>query len=452
MTKITTSLSQGTSHPTQWSAVQARHFLSTGAISAFELLQSYCERIKQRNPLIKAFVSLDEELVLSHSKKINVKNIDSQQHTPLLGIPIGIKDVIDTADFPTQMGSPIYAGARSLGDGAVVSQLRAAGGMIIGKTATCEFAGMAPAATLNPLNNAHTPGGSSSGSAAALADFMVPLALGTQTGGSIIRPSSFCGLIGYKPTFNSINRQGLKFAAESFDTIGVMARAIEDIHLTAEVLMNIKITSAHTQLRHPPRIGICKSSSWSRADGQSTYALAYAAERASAAGADVRELNLPAEYDELAALREIVNNVERSRSLHWEATTHGAQLSPQMQDAVAKGRASAQNDYIKALQTLMHLAFNIDQLLASFDFILTPAVNGAAPLGLHHTGDPSFQAQWTCLHVPTLTLPCIKNAHHLPIGIQLVAPRYHDADLLAGAQWMIDQAGLDGHHIHTSQH
>jgi Asp-tRNA(Asn)/Glu-tRNA(Gln) amidotransferase A subunit family amidase len=446
MTDKSHALTTASSDPTTWSAVQTHHFISKGALSPAELIKSYIDRIKARNPIIKAWIDFNADIVLSAAQKKSGTASD-----PLNAIPIGIKDVIDTADFPTQMGSPIYKAAHSLGDAAVVSQLRAAGGLILGKTATCEFAGMAPAETLNPLNHAHTPGGSSSGSAAAIADFMTPVALGTQTGGSIIRPSSYCGIIGYKPTFNTINRQGLKFAAETFDTIGVMARHIQDIRLVARLFTHIDETSAQARSYKPLRIGICQSPSWHRGDDDTAYALSYAAQQAEAAGAHIEEFTLPSSFDDIAAHRDVINNVERSRSLHWEATTHMQHLSVQMAEAVKKGWATPHEAYIHALQSLAGFARQLNQDLARFDFILTPAVNGAAPKGLHHTGDPSFQAQWTCLHVPTLSLPCIKNASHMPVGIQLVAPLYHDARLIDAAEWMITKAGLDGQHIRSSQ-
>ena len=249
----------------------------------------------------------------------------------LHGVPIGIKDVIDTADQPTEMGSPIYRGHRPACDAACVALLRAAGAVILGKTVTCEFAGMTAGPTTNPHNPAHTPGGSSSGSAAAVADLMLPAALGTQTGGSVLRPAAYCGVIGYKPTFGAFNRAGLKFAAESLDTIGLMARSLDDIELVTSVLLGGQ-PGAPVALGAAPAIGLCRTPLWDTAQPETKHAVEDAAARLAQAGAAVREVVLPADFAGLkTAARETINNYERSKSMAAEWASHARSDQPEAQ-------------------------------------------------------------------------------------------------------------------------
>src|SRR6516164_10329905 len=256
--------------------------IAAGELTCEAVTRDCIERIAAREPIVKAWVNFNPELALAQARAL-----DREPRRGLLhGVPIGVKDVIDTFDMPTQMGSPIYHGYRPLTDAACVALLRRAGAVILGKTATCELAGMAPAATTNPHNAAHTPGGSSSGSAAAVADFMAPAALGTQTGGSVLRPSSFCGVFGYKPTYNTFNKAGLKAAAESIDTIGWIARSIEDIALLTAVLRRDAPQPLHG-VSTPPRVGLCGTELWDKAQPETKVAVEGAAAALSKAGAVV---------------------------------------------------------------------------------------------------------------------------------------------------------------------
>src|SRR5689334_1166937 len=258
--------------------------IASGETTSEAVVRACIERIAARDPTVRAWVNFDPDLALAQAHALDREPRRGALH----GLPIGVKDVIDTFDMPTEMGSPIYRGYRPLADAACVALLRRAGAVILGKTATCELAGMAPAATTNPHNGAHTPGGSSSGSAAAVADFMVPAALGTQTGGSVLRPSSYCGVFGYKPTFNLINRSGIKFAAESLDTIGLIARTIDDVELITAAVIGKE--PACRALSSPPRLGLCRTPLWDTAQPETKAAVEDAAKRLSAAGATVREV------------------------------------------------------------------------------------------------------------------------------------------------------------------
>jgi amidase len=362
------------------------------------------------------------------------------RNRPLFGIPIGVKDVIDTADLPTQMGSPLYEGHRPTSDAACVGLARAAGAVILGKTITCEFAGMSPGPTTNPHNPAHTPGGSSSGSAAAVADFMVPVAFGTQTGGSVLRPASFCGVFGFKPTFGVFNRRGVFPAAESLDTLGLFARALADIELLGAVL-GLPSKRASPPFERAPRIGLCRTPLWKRAQPETITALEDAADRLARAGAPVQTVKLPDIFAGLRdAARETINNYERSHAMahEWNANKH--KISDRLRKRIELGQAIPRSEYLAALQLGEQCRAQLPLVFENVDVLLAPCVNGEAPRGLSETGDPSFQTIWTILRTPALSLPTHQSPNGLPVGIQLVGPRYTDRELLAWAHWVWDKA------------
>jgi amidase len=339
------------------------------------------------------------------------------------------------------MGSPIYTGWQSRSDASCVAMLRAAGAVILGKTVTCELAGVAPRETMHPKDPSRTPCGSSSGSAAGVADHMVPIALGTQTGGSILRPAAFCGLIGMKPTYNAVNRQGLLFAAESLDTIGVITRDVADAQLALGVLMNWR-PAALEEISKPPRIGLCRTYLWdSKASPATRAAFEAAGARAAAAGATVTEFELPKGFEKLTEIREIINNVERARALAWEWQHHRDRLSPQMIKTVEMGLKVTAKAYDAAQVAAEKCRLKLDREFKAFDALLVPATNGEAPVGLHYAGDPAFQGLWTLLHTPSITVPFAEGPSGMPVGIQLVAQRRRDAQLLSVARWFERHVG-----------
>jgi len=359
----------------------------------------------------------------------------------LHGVPIGVKDIIDTFDMPTEFGSPIYRGHRPPADAACVALLRRAGAVILGKTATCEFAGMASAATTNPHNPAHTPGGSSSGSGAAVADYMVPAALGTQTGGSVLRPSSYCGIFGYKPTYNSFNKAGVKPAAESIDTIGWLARSIDDIALLTAVL-RMQVPQALRHLERAPRIGLCRTEMWDSAQAESKTAVEGAAAALAKAGAAVRDITLPDAFTGLRVIaRETVNFYERAACMAYEWDHYRDQLSPQMRRYIENGQKTTRDDYVAGWRRIEQCRALLPDVFGDLDVLLAPCVQGEAPQGLASTGDGTMQAIWTALHTPTMTLPTHRGPNNLPVGIQLVAQRYDDDRLLAAARWIWQKIG-----------
>ena len=419
-------------------ATETARAIAAGEASCEAVVRDCLARIDERENDIRAWASIDPKLALARARELD----RGPARGPLHGVPIGVKDIIDTADLPTEMGSPIYHGHRSATDAACVALVRAAGAVILGKTVTCEFAGMSPAATTNPHDVAHTPGGSSSGSAAAVADFMVPAAFGTQTGGSVIRPASYCGVFGFKPTFGAFSRKGVYPAAESLDTLGLIARSLDDIELLSAVL-ELRAPSAPASLERPPRVGLCRTPLWKTAQAETVAAVEDAAERLGKAGAGVREIVLPAEFSGLrTAARETINNYERAAAMAHEWNGDRERISERLRKRIEIGRAMPHADYVAALQLGEDCRARLPAVFEDVDVLLTPAVNGEAPRGLAETGDPGFQAIWTILHTPALTLPTHRGPNGLPVGIQLVAARHADQRLFACARWILATTGL----------
>ena len=400
-------------------------------------MQACLQRIEDREATVQAWAHLDPEYALAQARARD----GEPPRGPLHGVPIGVKDIFDTADMPTEMGSPIYAGHRPPNDAACVAIARAAGAVILGKTVTAEFAGTYPGATTNPHDPNRTPGGSSQGSAAAVADYMVMAAYGTQTGGSVLRPSSFCGIIGFKPTYGTFSRVGIKFAAESLDTVGLHTRTLEDTALLRDVLIGMP-PAGLPERGTAPRIGVCRTPLWDAAEPATVEAIEMAAHALADAGANVADLDLPPDFGELSDARRIVNDYERARAMAHEWETARDQLSNQMQNTVANGFAIADPDYRKALAFMAACRAQLETVLEDVDALLAPSVNGQAPEGLAYAGDPAFQALWTLLHVPAITLPTHRGPLGLPVGIQLSTGRGDDDSLLATANWVWERIGV----------
>jgi Asp-tRNA(Asn)/Glu-tRNA(Gln) amidotransferase A subunit family amidase len=419
------------------SAVEMADKIAAGETTCEAVTRDCLARIAARDGVVKAFVNLDQELALAQARTLD----RGPRRGPLHGVPVGVKDVIDTSDMPTEMGSPLYRGHRPRMDAACIALLRRAGAVILGKTATCEFAGSAPPETTNPHNAAHTPGGSSSGSAAAVADDMVPATLGTQTGGSVLRPASFCGVFGYKPTYNTFNKQGVWPAADSIDTIGWLARSVEDIALLTSVL-RMETPQPLKKLNTPPRIGFCRTEIWDTARPESKTAVEGAAAALGKAGAKLRDVELPQAFSGLHAVaRSTVNFYERAACMAFLWDHEREKLSPQMRKYIENGQKISRDEYVAGMRRLDEGRKLLPAVFDEIDVLLVPCVPGEAPKGLGATGDPNMQAIWTALHTPSLTLPTHRGPNNLPVGIQLVAQRYDDDQLLACAGWIWDKIG-----------
>jgi Asp-tRNA(Asn)/Glu-tRNA(Gln) amidotransferase A subunit family amidase len=354
----------------------------------------------------------------------------------LHGLPIGVKDVLDTADMPSQSGTPNWAGYRPRADAACVAWARAAGGVVMGKTVTTEFATRQPGPTANPVNPAHTPGGSSSGSAAGVADGFFPLAFGTQTAGSIIRPAAFCGVVGFKPSFGAIPRLGMKVMAESLDTIGVMARSVADCALFAGAVARRDYGDPDTKPPRAARIGLCRSPVWDKAQPETHILWDRVTTALAKAGAVLCERELPAAYDALATAHPLVMNAESARAMGWEMQNRRDGISAVLRERLEWGLAQPTAALDQALAVFRTLQDGFAGVLDDLDVLVTPAAPGEAPKGLEWTGDPAFNGYWTALHVPCLTVPAGSGPHGLPLGIQIVGRRGDDPAVLAWAQWV----------------
>jgi Asp-tRNA(Asn)/Glu-tRNA(Gln) amidotransferase A subunit family amidase len=411
--------------------------IAAGETTCEAVVRDCIARIDARDSVVKAWVNFDRNIALEQARTLD----RATTRGPLHGVPVGLKDTIDTFDMPTEMGSPLYRGNRPRSDASCVALLRRAGAIILGKTATCEFAGSAPPETTNPHNTAHTPGGSSSGSAAAVADFMVPAALGTQTGGSILRPSSFCGIFGYKPTFNTINTMGTWPAAASIDTIGWLGRSVDDIEALTTVLRG-QVPQQPRALDSAPRIGVWRTDLWDTAQPESKAAVEEAANGLGKAGAAVRDVDLPQAFTGLHVVaRSAIGFYERAACMAFAWDQKREMLSPQMRRYIENGQKISRDEYVAGLRRLDECRALLADVFDKFDVLLVPCVPGEAPKGLGATGDPSMQAIWTALHTPTMTLPTHRGPNNLPVGIQLVGQRYDDDRLFACARWVWQKIG-----------
>jgi Asp-tRNA(Asn)/Glu-tRNA(Gln) amidotransferase A subunit family amidase len=414
------------------SAAAAR--LESGTLAAESLVRDCLNRAEQRNA-VKAWVWLDPELALSQARAAD----RAGRPGVLKGMPVGVKDVIDTYDMPTQHCSPIYRSNRPFADAACVALTRAAGGVILGKTVTTEFANRHPRETVHPHNPAHTPGGSSSGSAAAVADFQVPVGFGTQTGGSTIRPAAFCGVIGYKPSFGEFSRVGIKMQCHNLDTLGLICRSLDDLSLMRAALL-VQPRRAVDRGAPAPRIGFCRTPAWDHASPDTQDLLERTASRLSAAGAMVKDV-APAPADILDQQRRIFE-FEAARNYAWEYEVHGDKLSPALRDGLLKpGRALPLSAYIEAIESAEAFRARLDDFFGEVDLLLAPSAVGEAPEGLGSTGDARFNAIWTLAWTPCVTLPAGTGSKGLPLGIQLVGARFRDEALLDAAAWVEARLG-----------
>src|SRR5258706_2437928 len=417
------------------SAAQAARRIEAGEATSEALAAACLARIAGREKEVRAWAFLDREQALAQARALDRMRRRSRLH----GVPVGIKDIIDTADLPTGYGSPIYRGNRPKADAACVALLKNAGCLILGKTVTTELANNRPAATRNPHKATdgavHTPGGSSSGSAAAVADCMVSAALGTQTGGSVIRPAAYCGSFAIKPSFGSINRAGTKFVAESLDTIGVFARGVEDLAFSLEILSG-KPAADFDSGKSNPRIGLCRTPRWGEADAATQASLEQAARRLAQAGASVSDFELPPDSELLFDRHKLIMGFESARALAWERDNFPGEISATLPPRLDEGWKVARADYDAQREFARRCRRALADRMRDFDFLLTPSATGEAPASLASTGDPVFNRAWTLFGVPCVTVPHGKGAHGLPLGVQLVGPFDGDMALLGWARWV----------------
>jgi amidase len=407
-------------HPADLSATEALQRIAAGRLTADALWEACQERIAAREPVVRAFTTCAGAM-------------PGPSRGPLGGLPVGVKDVLDTADLASEYGSPIWAGHRPRADAFAVSRTRSAGGRVIGKTVTTEFATRQPGPTSNPHDAGRTPGGSSSGSAAGVAAGFFPLAFGTQTAGSVLRPAAYCGIAGFKPSFGLIHRAGMKVMSESLDTIGVFGRGAADCALFAGVLTGQDFSGlAETA----PRVALCFGPAEERLSPETRALLEQTARRLAAAGARVTGIALPAPLLAANEAHPTVMQGETLQSLAWERAHHRDRISAVLNERLdwAETLPAAALAEARAAFATGRAAFA--DLMADHDVLLTASAPGEAPQGLASTGEPACNALWTALHGPCISLDAGRGPVGMPLGIQLVAPSGADAALLAWARWI----------------
>jgi len=436
------------------SATEAVQALREGAVSAEMLVQACLERIEAADRDVQAWAFLDPEHAAAQARALDQHRRAGRPLGPLHGIPVGIKDIIDTFDMPTEDGTVLHAGRIPDRDAAVVSMLRSAGAVIMGKTVTTELATYAPGKTRNPHHREHTPGGSSSGSAAAVAAGMVPLALGTQTNGSVIRPAAYCGVIGFKPSHGLIPRTGILRQSRALDTVGVMARTLGDIALVAECIAGYdeddpdsrpiarppfsRVAAEEPPL--PPKLALIRTPVWERADAETAAAFD---ELTAHLGDCVEEQALPDETRSAWDWHRTIMETDIAASFAAEYERGMDQLSASLRQQIERGRETRAVDYLHALAQVPRLNQGFEHVFDRFDAVLTAAAPGSAPTGLESTGDPAFCTLWTLCGMPAITLPLLTAQNDMPLGVQLVGKRGDDARLLRTARWLVRHLGLD---------
>lgn len=431
-------------------AHQAAAEIRQGIRTSEGLVTDCLKQIDLRETEVQAWTFLDRTYALQQARAADARQRAGMPLGPLHGVPVGLKDVIDTADMPTENGTSLHAGRQPAQDAALVTRLREAGAVLMGKTVTTELATYAPGKTHNPHNPAHTPGGSSSGSAAAVAAGMIPLAVGTQTNGSTIRPAAYCGVFGYKPSFGLIPRDGVLTQSPHLDQVGLFARCIEDLALLGETLIGYSKTDAATSARAcplllqtaqetpalPPRLAFLRTPLWGHVTDETARAFASLQERL---GHSIGEPEFPATAFQVMDWHRTLMEAEIAASFAREYAAGHEQLSVSLRGQIERGRQVLAIDYQEAVRQIPRMNACFDSIFDQYAAIITPAVAGAAPLGLASTGNPEFCTLWTFCGMPALSLPLFRDRSGLPLGVQLVGRHGDDARLLRSARWLLAQ-------------
>ena len=431
----------------EMSATEAASAIRSGESSSEELVRACLNCIDAREPALGAWEYLDPDYALQQARDADLQRRSGKSMGPLHGVPVGIKDIFDTRDMPTADGTPLHAGRTPAYDATAVALLREAGAVIMGKTVTTELAVYAPGKTRNPHDPSRTPGGSSSGSAAAVAAEMVPLAIGTQTNGSVIRPASYCGVYGYKPSHGLISRYRILQQSRILDQVGVFGRSVDDVALIAEQLMAFDDRDPDMRPRSrpnlveiaageplvPPRLAFVRTPSWDQAEEDTREGFA---ELVEFLGGKVEELDLSDLLGNTVAWHRTIMEADLARNFRREYEHGRDQLSPVLREMIERGRQCLAVDYNHALEQIPQLNKALDEFLLEYDAILTPSTTGEAPIGLESTGSPVFCTPWSLCGVPSITVPILQGANGMPIGVQLTAAKGDDARLLRTANWL----------------
>ncbi|MGI9412321.1 MAG: amidase [Hyphomicrobiales bacterium] len=433
---------------TDLTASEAAGRLARGELSAVDMVDACLDRVAAADGAIEAWAHLDAGFAREQATEADAFRRAGHPTGPLHGVPVGVKDIIDTRALPTENGTPLDAGRRPTADATVVARLHQAGAVVLGKTVTTELAYFSPGKTRNPHDRERTPGGSSSGSAAAVAAHMVPFAIGTQTNGSVIRPAAFCGTVGFKPSHGLIPRHGILQQSPHLDTVGVFARTVEDAALLADALVGFDPADPATCPAAHPRLGdiagaeppvtpsfaLVRQPVWDQAEAATREAFS---ELKGFLGDACDDVELPAPFDRGHAIHRTIMTADFAKNLGRYYDAGEAQLSAQIRQAIEEGRTVLAADYNIALEWIEILNAGLDELFERYDAILTPAAPGEAPMGLDATGNPAFCTLWTLCGTPAVTLPLLQGENGLPVGVQLVAPRGDDGRLLRTARWLM---------------
>lgn len=405
--------------------------IAAESITAEAVMRACLDEVALRDKEVQAWIHIEPEKAIEAARQAD----RSASKGVLQGVPFGVKDIIDTVDMPTQWGTPIHAGRTTDRDAACVALSRKAGGVLMGKTVTTEFANRRPGPTRNPHDITRTPGGSSSGSAAAVGANMVPLAIGTQTTGSTIRPSSFCGIVGYRPTWGEHRLMGVMEASGSLDTLGICCRSVDDVALYRDVMLDIPHEPV-ADVPASPRIGFCRSHIWPQVAPHTQKLMEDAVEELKRAGARIVDVDLPADFEELTHAHRWISSFEFARTFAWEMQNHHDKIDEQIRaNRIADGIGGDFDHYISRIELAEKLRLKMDDRWTDYDVIVTPGATDEAPVGWNAFAGADLYKMWTVLHVPTLTLPVFIGPNGMPIGFQLIGRRHRDRQLFAYSKW-----------------
>ena len=435
------------------SALDARDALDEGSLSSVELVEACFERIDEVEESIGAWAQLDREVALEQARQADDFRRRGLALGALHGLPVGIKDIIDTSDYPTERGSVLYRGRTPATDATLVSLLREAGAVILGKTVTTELAVYSPGKTRNPHDPEHTPGGSSSGSAAAVAAGMVALSVGTQTNGSVIRPASFCGVYGFKPSFARISRFGVMMQSKPLDTVGVFARSLADLALVSDVLMRYDSQDSDMNPAAPPciarimaedvpvkpRFAFVRTPMWEQVEQSTKDGFRELINSVNEENAKTIEVvDLPAQFADLYHHHQNIMEADLALNFAGDYRDGKSQLSTELCEMIERGQKVLATEYNSSLSKISDYSAYLDDLFDEYEAILTPSTFGAAPAGLENTGSPKMNTIWTSCGNPVINLPLLQNLDGLPVGVQIVGGRGDDARLFRTSRWLLE--------------
>ena len=419
----------------EWTATGIAAAVSKGEVTSEAVTRACLDRVTARENEVGAWTYIDPDQALIAARDFDRRGGGG----PLAGVPFGIKDIVDTADMPTEWGSAIHRGRHAHRDAACVALSRKAGGIAMGKTVTMTFPDMTPGKTRNPRDATRSPGGSSSGSAAAVADFMVPLAIGTQTTGSTIRPASFCGVVGYRPTYGEHRLHGVLEVSASLDTLGILARTVEDVALYRDVLLG----SPHRPIPDdapPPRVAFCRTHLWDQVGEAARAATETAVAGLARAGATVLEVEMPEEFRRPTETHRWIAGYEFARVFTWEIEHHLERINEFSRERrIADGLRCDFDTYIEMVEFAERCRARMDGMWEDYDVIVTPAATDEAPVGWDAIAGAPWYMMWTALHLPVVSVPVLSGANGMPIGLQVFARRHRDRELFAAARWIYRQ-------------